>query len=98
MYGNNPMFSLSVFIGVHLWLIVLDTSGFNKIKIDNGCFYLFKKDIPDVFVCGRSTWAGKYLVVDAIPGKKLPDGFSCKRMKLNDPRWSRGVSHMGNVG
>jgi len=26
MYGNNPMFPLSVFIGVYLWLIILDTS------------------------------------------------------------------------
>jgi len=28
MYGNNPIFFLSVFIGVHLWLIILDTSDF----------------------------------------------------------------------
>ena len=46
MYGNNPMFSLSVFIGVHLWLIILDTSEFayNNLACRNIKFLLYQEN------------------------------------------------------
>lgn len=42
----------------------------NHIRIDQDGFCLSHKDIPDVVVCGKAGWPGRYQACRVLPGKK----------------------------